>query len=508
MYSYFDLKEFFRKQDFRLIMVADAETRVHEKKGDTITVKIPAGGVSVALDPIMKASGGLYIGRGKTEADKEVVNKENKIVVKDYDGEYTLKRVFCPKEEEDAYYYGFANQTLWPLCHVAFEAPAFHQRWFEGYKKVNERFTKSIKEELRGNKKTVLWINDYQLTLVPGMMKGVKNTIIAMFWHIPWPTWEVFRILPQKKDILESLLCTDFIAFHRGYQANNFLECVERELEVRIDRERGQIHYKEHVTTVANLPLGIDTDVIRSLLIDEKEQGIVGRMVKHIFGTPKKEEEDPFKEFFDNHKVIVGVDRLDYTKGLILRLHALDRFFEKNPSYRGKVVYVGIVAPSREPIPSYRALKKTLKETALEINKKYMRDNGWVPIFLLHNVFNRSNLMQFYQKADLCLITPRDDGMNLVSKEFVVAASKSKNPGMLVLSQFAGSAIDLVDALIVNPYDVNEVASAIKRGLEMDTKEKIRRITRMTETLDERNIYIWAESFVKGALATELKSGR
>lgn len=504
MYSYYDLKEFFKRQDIRLIMVADAETRVHERKNDKLTVKIPAGGVSVALDPIVKAAQGIYIGRGKTEADKEVVDRSSKLKVEAADGQYTLKRVFAPKEEEDAYYYGFSNQTMWPLCHVTFEAPEFHDGWFEGYKKVNERFAKAIKEELTGNKKTLLWIHDYQMTLVPSMVKNNlnKNTIMGMFWHIPWPTWEVFRILPQKKEILESMLCCDFIAFHRGYQASNFIETVERELEVRIDRERNQVHYKDHITTITHLPLGIDTDVIRSLLVDRKEQGLMGKFVSSMIGTPK-EEKDPFEQFFTEHKVIVGVDRLDYTKGLILRLRAIDRFLEQNPSYIGKVVYVGIVAPSREAIPSYEHLKKELKAKAQEINKKYVQKNGWMPIFLLHDVFNRHNIMQFYQRADLCLITARDDGMNLVSKEFVLASSKSDNPGMLVLSQFAGSAIDLTEAIIVNPYDVNEVAKAIKRGLEMDKKEKVERISHMVATLDERNVYQWAEEFVKEALSAQ-----
>lgn len=502
MYTYFDLKEYLKDQDIRLIMVADAETRVHERKGDKLTIKIPAGGVSVALDPIIKAAGGIYIGRGKTEADKEVVDRSNKYKVVAPDGEYTLKRVFSPKEEEDAYYYGFSNQTLWPLCHVAFEAPEFHDEWYQGYKAVNERFAKAIREELTGNKKTVLWIHDYQMTLVPSMVKNVnKNTVIGMFWHIPWPTWEVFRILPQKKEILESMLACDFIAFHRGYQASNFLETVERELEVRIDRERNKIHYKDHATTVTHLPLGIDNDVIRSLLVDREEKGIVGKFVQSIIGTPKVEE-DPFEEFFKSHKVIVGVDRLDYTKGLLLRLRAIDRFLEQNPSYIGKVVYVGIVAPSREPIPSYAELKKDLKAKAQELNKKYVLDNGWMPIFLLHDVFNRHNVMQFYQRANLCLVTPRDDGMNLVSKEFVLASSKSSDPGMLVLSQFAGSAMDLTEALIVNPYDTNEVARAIKTGLEMDKKEKVERIAHMVTTLDERNLYQWAEQFLKSTLAS------
>lgn len=498
MTSFFDLKAFFNKQDFRLIMVADAETRVHERKRNKLVVKIPAGGVSVALDPIMEAAGGLYIGRAKTETDKEVVDLSHKFLVRGEDGDYTLKRVFVPKEEEDAYYYGFSNQTLWPLCHVAFQAPEFHDAWFEGYRKVNERFAKAIKEELN-SQKTLVWVHDYQLTLVPSMLKGAKNTFVGMFWHIPWPTWEVFRILPQKKEILESLLACDFMAFHRGYQASNFLECVERELEVRIDRERNKVHYKDHVTTITHLPLGIDTDVIRSLVVDQSEKGVVGRVVEHIFGTPKREE-NPFERFFDSHKVIVGVDRLDYTKGLLLRIKAIDRFLEHNPEYIGKVVYVGIVAPSREPIPSYAALKKELKKTAQEINEKYVTESGWMPIYLLHDVFNRSNIIQFYQRADACLITPRDDGMNLVSKEFIVASSRSDNPGMLILSQFAGSAMDLTEALIVNPYDTNEVARAIKTALEMDKKEKAQRITKMTETLDERNIYAWAENFIKGAV--------
>lgn len=503
MYNYYDLKEFFRRQDIRLIMVADAETRVHECKNDNLTVKIPAGGVSVALDPIIKSAHGLYIGRGKTEADKEVVDRSGKLRIEAEDGEYILKRIFIPKEEEDGYYYGFSNQTLWPLCHVAFEAPAFNDKWFASYKKVNERFAKAIKEELGGNKKTLVWIHDYQMTLVPSMIRESrnKNTVMAMFWHIPWPTWEIFRILPQKKEILESMLCCDFIGFHRGYQVSNFLESVERELEVRIDRERNMIHYKDHATTVSHLPLGIDTDVIRSLLSQEKEKGIVGKLVSSIIGTPK-EEENPFEQFFKDHKVIVGVDRLDYTKGLPQRLDAIDRFLEQNPTYIGKMVYVGIVAPSREAIPSYAQLKKDLKQKAQEINKKYVQKNGWMPIFLLHSVFNRHNIMQFYQRADICLVTPRDDGMNLVSKEFVLASSRSQKPGVLVLSQFAGSAIDLTDALIVNPYDIDEVAKAIKKGFEMDKKDKLKRVEAMVSTLDERNVYQWAEEFVKDALSS------
>jgi trehalose 6-phosphate synthase len=499
MYTYYELRDFLRKLDRKLIMVADAETRVHQKKGDEIVANIPAGGVSVALDPIVKAAGGVYIGRGKTEADREVVDSQGKLQIEEEDGSYTLKRIFITPEEEEAYYYGFSNQTLWPLCHVAFQAPLFRKDWYEGYKKVNQKFADAIKQELNG--KSFLWINDYQLSLVPSMLNSsAKNAVIGMFWHIPWPTWEVFRILPHKKEILESLLQCDFLAFHRGYQARNFIETVERELEVRVDQDHSAVHYKNHVTTVTDLPMGIDTDVIRSLLVDETRQTFFGNLVHNMLGNGQ-EEDDPFRAFFDKYKVMVGVDRLDYTKGLNLRLHAIDTFLEQNPQYIGKVVYVGIVAPSREAIPSYVEVKKAVKLAAQTINKKYVQKDGWMPIYLLHDVFSRENIMQFYQRADLCLVTPRDDGMNLVSKEFVLASSKSENPGMLILSQFAGSAIDLTQAIIVNPYDTDGVAAAIKHGLEMDKKEKRRRTEAMVERLDEHNVYVWAQDFIKEALA-------
>ena len=477
MTTYQDLKDFFGRRDFKLIMAADAETRVlHRKKGKIIS-QIPAGGVSVALDPIAKASNALYIGRGKTEEEKEFLSGKNKTIIEDQNSTYVLKRVFLESSDFDSYYNGFSNQTLWPLCHVAFEDPQFHNSWYRGYKKVNQQFAQSIQEEING--KTFVWIHDYQLALVPMFLGKPKDTTINMFWHIPWPTWEIFRLLPQKKEILESLLCCDFLAFHRGYHVQNFLDTVRRELEARIDEETNSIYYNKHVTIVKNLPLGIDTDVIKLLVVPDD-------------GT--------FYDFFENSKVILGVDRLDYTKGLRLRIAALDTFFEKNPRYIGNVVYLGILAPSREAIPAYKKLKKEIKELTEAVNKKYGRKD-WQPIHMIKSVFTRSEIINFYKKAHVCLVTPLDDGMNLVSKEFVISSSASSRPGMLVLSQFAGSAIDLTKALIVNPYNVHEVADAIKKGLEMPNEEKKKRMKEMAETLEERNVYVWAEDFIRSATA-------
>lgn len=503
MTTFDDLKRFFQNQNYKFIIAADAETRVSKLKKDKPFLSTPAGGVAVAFDPVAKASGAVYVGRGKTPEDRKTIDSSNKILIEDPDGKYFLKRVFISDEEFNSYYYGFSNQTLWPLCHVSFERPEFRDDWYEGFKKVNQKFAKAIKDEINGPlrreaSKTFIWLNDYQLSLVPKYLGRQKNVIIGMFWHIPWPTWEIFRILPQKKELLESLLNCDFIAFHRGYQARNFLNTVDREFETRIDQETNKLYFNKNVITVKNLPMGVDVDVIENLFGNREDGSILEKLAQKI--VPQNNINDRFDTLFNNQKVILGVDRLDYTKGLRLRLLALDKFFEKNKQYIGRVTYLGIIAPSREEIPSYKALRRELRELEKTINEKY-GNKKWQPVNLVYEVFQREDLMNFYKKASVCLVTPLDDGMNLVSKEFVIASSFSRDPGMLVLSQFAGSSIDLTQALIVNPYNVEEVANAIKRGLEMNKKERTERISNMKQTLVDRNVYEWAIDFVKSAMA-------
>lgn len=499
MTTYQDLKDFFQGQNLKVIIAADAETRVSQKRNGDIISKIAAGGVSIVLDPIARAAGAIYISRGKTDDEKRIAQESgNKVIVEDQSGNYTLKRLFFSQEDINSYYYGFSNQILWPLCHVAFEKPEFDRAWLDGFRSVNQKFAQSIKEEVK--EKSFIWINDYQLCLVPHYLGKPKDSTVGFFWHIPWPTWEVFRILPFKREILESLLQCDFLAFHRAYHVRNFLDTVERELAVRIDEERNTVHFNDHIVTVKNLPLGIDADVIRSLIDVEQKETFLTQAVKSLFRLDQKKR--TFDTYFDNHDVILGVDRLDYTKGLVLRLYAIDRFFQKYPKYIGKVVYLGIIAPSREAISSYNLLRKEIKNVAEQINTKYGRGD-WRPVYISYEVFPRKDIVNFYRKAQLCLVTSRDDGMNLVSKEFVLASSYSENPGMLVLSQFAGSSIDLTQALIVNPYDIDEVADAIKKGLTMSKKEKKERIQAMAERLDERNIYEWAKEFVRSALTAQ-----
>lgn len=518
MVSFSDLKHFYKDMGHNLIILADGEPVVSRVTKDGVISSMPAGGVAVGLDPIARATNAIYISRGKDEIERLSLDNDDKMFVGNADGNYELRRLFFRNQDIDDYYFGFSNQTLWPLCHVAFEEPKFTPSWYGGYQRVNQEFAKAALEESShfSNGKTLIWVHDYQLSLVPAAIRRLASpdneVVIAMFWHIPWPTWEVFRILPQKKEILESLLSCDFLAFHRAYQARNFLQTVERELQVRIDHEKQQVHYKDHVTTVKSLPLGIDTDKVRALVKKEEENTPLARAIREVLGL-QEEKPHPLDWYFEQYTVILGIDRLDYTKGILQRLQALDRFFEKYPKYRGKVVYLGITAPSREKIPAYKHLKKEVRALMTEINKKYStgfstsigdaQDKGsgqvWQPLHMIHVSYAHEDVLNFYRKAHLCLVTPLDDGMNLVSKEFVIASSLSSNPGMLILSQFAGSATDLGASIIVNPYDIEQVADAIKEGIEMKKEERVDRIHHMTELLDENNAYQWAMQFLREA---------
>ncbi len=501
MAKFSDLQNFFKEKDYKMIIAADAETRLSRAKDGKIVTENPAGGVAVALDSIAQATNALYIGRAKSAEEKLALDRNANMTIKGTNGEYTLKRLFFSETDVNNYYSGFSNQTLWPLCHIAYEEPKWTDQWYKSYVKVNEAYATAIKKSIPWNKKTFIWINDYQLALVPHFLGKPKNTVVAMFWHIPWPTWEIFRILPYKNEVLRSLLKCDFLAFHRGYQARNFLQTVERELQTRIDDETQTVFFHQHSTLIKNLPMGIDTDIVKTLLGHKEEQGDgLKKALQYTLNVSDRNKS--IESYFGKYKIIFGVDRLDYTKGLKHRLLALDRFFEKNPNYIQKAMYLGIMAPSRESVPSYQRLRMEVEELAVSINLKYGRGD-WKPIHLIYEVFQREEIVNFYSKADACVVTPLDDGMNLVSKEFVVASSKSPNPGMLVLSQFTGSAIDLTSALIVNPYDVEQVADSIKKALEMPKREKIEKIKEMAGLLEENNVYEWGTEFIRQAILSK-----
>ncbi len=491
MTQFSDLQNFFNDRNTNMIIASDASPRVYVVKNGELVLESTAGGVAVALDPIAQATKATYIGRAKNPDEKKST------LIEGTGGNYTLKKLFFDKETVENYYAGFSNQTLWPLCHIAYEEPKWTNEWYESYKKVNRDYANAIRKSLVPGKMNFVWVNDYQLALVPLFLGREKNMITAMFWHIPWPTWEIFRILPYKKEILISLLGCDFLAFHRGYQARNFIQTVERELQTRVDDETQKVYFNNNSTVVRGLPMGIDVDVVKSLVKEEDNDGILKEVVRKTLGI-KNDNAHPLDVYFNKYKVILSVSRLDYTKGIKYQLQAIDKFFERNHKFIGRAIFLSIIAPSREFIPSYKRVHDEALELADSINKKYQKGD-WKPINLIYQTFDREDIINFYSKADACIITPVDDGMNLVSKEFVVATSLSKDPGMLILSQFAGSAIDLTSALIVNPYNIDEVATAVKNALEMSRNERIKRIKDMTTQLEENNVYQWGMEFIRQA---------
>jgi trehalose-6-phosphate synthase len=442
----------------------------------------PASGVVTAIDPILRACGGTWIAHGSADADREFVNSKNKLGVPPQDNRYILKRVWLTKEEEEGYYYGFANEGLWPLCHVTHTRPIFRESDWQMYKEVNLKFAESILEELPA-KSPFIFIQDYHFTLLPKIIKEKRpDATIALFWHIPWPNPEVFAICPYQQEIISGMLACDLIGFHVQFHCNNFLDTVNRLIECRVDTEKFSIVRANKETLVRAFPISVDG-----------------------YGDSEKERVDPAQidklrdEFSLKDKIIaVGVDRIDYTKGIVERILAIDRFLEKYPQYKNKFVFIQLAAPSRTHIKRYHELMGEIDELVEKQNWKYS-DGDWRPIIYLKRHFSPEEIKPYYVLADICIVSSLHDGMNLVAKEYI--ASKRDLNGALILSRFTGAARELADAVQINPYSIEEFADAIKFSLEMPETEKKKRMENMRKIVRENNIYKWA-----GDIITELVS--
>lgn len=464
---------------YKFILASNREPFLHiydEGKKQKIICKRSVGGVSVALDSVMRATQGTWIAYGGSAADKEVVDKLDHIQVPTNNPKYTLRRVWMTESERRGYYEGFSNETLWPICHAVFMRPTFKESDWLAYKKINKRFANAILEEIK-DKKAIVWIQDFQLSLVTEYIKDKRpDVLIGQFWHIPWPTYEIFRTCPWKKEILNGLLANDLLGFHRFYHVDNFLNNVDREMESNINKEDLMVNYKNHKTKVGFFPISVDYEKIVNYVKNTKNNK---KMIEKYVKSPYK-------------YLAIGIDRIDYTKGIVNRLLAIEKFLEMYPSYKGKFVYFGIGSPSRSGISTYRKLSKEIRRQVLRINNKFAQKN-WQPIYYLEEIMDRQDLLKICQKADLCLVTSLDDGMNLVSKEYVVA---NKGDGALILSSFTGAAKELTDAFLINPYDIKETAESIKKAIETPRKEKIKRMTNMKKIIKNRNIFRWASKFL------------
>jgi len=465
-----------------LFVVANREPYMHQKKNGKIECIVPASGVVTALDPVLQVTGGLWLAHGSGDADREVVDKKDKVRVPPWNPSYTLKRVWISEEEEKGYYYGFANEGFWPLCHISHTRPVFRAGDWEQYQKVNQKFADSLLKELTDDAPMIL-VQDYHFALLPSMIKKKRpDAKIALFWHIPWPNPEAYGICPWQKEILEGMLGSDLIGFHTQFHCNNFLETVDRYLESRIDWTVFGVERGGHKSYVKPFPISIATFQGKEDPSDPEESA----RLKETYGL-------------QNKILGVGVDRIDYTKGLLERFRSIDRFLEKYSSYKEKFVFVELGAPSRTLIGSYQQHMAEIESLVGSINQKYETQN-WKPILFLKEHHGHEIIKQFYKTADFCLVTSLHDGMNLVAKEYV--SERFDNQGVLILSHFAGASYQMKSALLVNPYDIEETAEAIHQALTMSKEEKEERMKQLRTLVQEHNIYRWAAELVTELVKT------
>jgi trehalose-6-phosphate synthase len=455
----------------RLFAVSNREPYEHRHRNGRIESVMPASGLVTALEPILRACDGTWVAQGTGDADRDTVDAFDHVRVPPEDPQYSLRRVWLTREEEKGFYYGFANEGVWPLCHIAHTRPIFRAEDWRCYREVNRKFAEALLDEIGAEPNPVVLVQDYHFALLPAMIKERRpDARVAIFWHIPWPNPEAFGICPWQRELLDGLLGADLIGFHIQAHCNNFLDTVDRALESRIERERFAVNRAGHLTLVRPYPISVATDRMQPTL-DRGELPPYARV--------------PY--------LGVGVDRIDYTKGIPERFRGIEAFLDSCPSYCGRFTFVQVASPSRTEIRRYHDLIQEVETEAARINRRF-QTSEWKPIVLLTRQHTHQEILPLYRAADLCLVTSLHDGMNLVAKEFV--ASRDDEGGALILSRFAGASYELSDALVVNPYDTGELANAIRHALEMPSRERMERMRRMRDVVRERNIYRWAANLI------------
>jgi trehalose-6-phosphate synthase len=456
-----------------ILVVSNREPYIHAHTDHGIEVKRPASGLVTAVEPVMRACSGTWIAHGGGSADRETVDQHDRVAVPPRAPSYTLRRVWMTKEEEQGYYYGFANEGLWPLCHIAHVRPVFRSSDWDQYVAVNQRFADAVVSEARTDDPVVL-VQDYHFALLPGMVRDkLPKATIIMFWHIPWPNPESFGICPWREEILEGLLGSTILGFHTPFHCKNFLETIDRYLEARIEYEASTISYGGDLTQVEPYPISIAWP-------DGSEQPGIAECratVREELGLPP------------NHLLGIGVDRLDYTKGIIERFQAVETMLDRQPSMVGRFTLVQIAAPSRSSLEEYQNFEVRVRTLVDRINQRF-GNGSYLPILLKIEHHESDQVNRYYRAADVCMVTSLHDGMNLVAKEFI--AARDDDHGVLILSQFTGAARELHEALIVNPYHIEQSADALYRALTMPEVEQCERMRSMRSLVKDFNIYRWA----------------
>ncbi|MDI1347622.1 trehalose-6-phosphate synthase [Aquabacterium sp.] len=467
----------------QVIVVSNREPYIHETTDDGIVVKRPASGLVTAVEPVMRACSGTWIAHGSGSADRKVVDRKDRVGVPPEKNEYVLRRIWLTPEEERGYYYGFANEGMWPLCHVAHVRPVFRESDWEQYRIVNQRFADAVVAEARGDDPVVL-VQDYHFALLPAMIRAkLPRATIITFWHIPWPNPESFSICPWRHEILEGLLGSTILGFHTRFHCKNFIETVDRVLEARIEHEHSTISFKNEETLIESYPISIEwpTEETRATWPS------IAACRSQVFERLNLPE---------NACLAVGVDRFDYTKGILERLHAVERLLEKRAEWIGQFVFVQVAAPTRTSLEEYRSFQERIERVAQRINDRF-GSPGYQPVHLLATHHEPDAVTELFRAANMCVVTSLHDGMNLVCKEFV--AARDDEQGVLILSRFAGAAREMPEALIVNPYHVEETADALHRAATMTTAEQRERMASLRMTVREFNVFRWAGHMLSDA---------
>ncbi|MCX6721333.1 MAG: trehalose-6-phosphate synthase [Candidatus Staskawiczbacteria bacterium] len=480
------LKEFVKTylKGRKIFAVSNREPYVHSHIKNEIICSVPASGMVTAVEPVMESCGGVWLAQATGDADKETADANGKIQVPPDDPKYTLKRIWISEKERKGFYAGFSNEALWPLCHNVHNRPIFRKEDWQEYRRVNGKFAQNLLQEIEKVEKPLVLVQDFHFAILPQMIKKSRpDAKIGLFWHVPWPSPEVFNICPQHKEILEGMLGADIIGFHTQQYCNNFMETVGKEIESIVDLEQFSITFKGHVTHIRPFPIS----------------------VAFASGEDKKSEIKKGKEFLEKFGVKteyigLGVDRLDYTKGILERLKGVEFFLELYPAYKEKFTFLQIAPISREEVEKYRQFNEEVTAQTERINEKFQK-NGWKPIILVKEHLSHEELNLLYRQADFCLVTPLHDGMNLVSKEFV--AARNDESGVLILSQFAGASKELKGAIIINPYSAEQTASSISEALNMPSTQQHSRMKKMRQALKNYNVYRWSAEFMKAVASLD-----
>lgn len=471
-----------------VIVVSNREPYIHQRRGERIEVQRPASGLVTALEPIMRACSGTWIAHGSGSADREMVDRHDRVAVPPENPAYQIRRVWLSAEEEAGYYYGFANEGLWPLCHIAHVRPTFRSGDWAQYVAVNRKFAQAVVSEAK-TKNPIVLVQDYHFALLPNMIREeLPDATIITFWHIPWPNPESFAICPWRDEVVAGLLGSSIIGFHTQFHCNNFVDTVDRFLEARVDRESFTVSFGGKLTAVRRYPISIAWP---------PEQEMVQKTVPDCRSEIRRMNDLP-----PEHKVGIGADRLDYTKGIVERFRAIERLLEINPEWIGRFTFIQIAAPTRVGIEEYQHHETQVRAMATRINNRFKQ--GPPPILLKVEHHEPREVYQYFRAADLCFVSSLHDGMNLVAKEFVTARDDER--GVLILSQFTGAARELPEALIVNPYDADQCAAALHLALTMPANEQRDRMRLMRGLVAEFNVFRWAGRMLLDAAAMRRRS--